>query len=594
MANQAKIFPVKGPIYIIAEVANAAQGEFAANLELIEAAKGAGADAIKFQFYKYDELATPGYGKYEIYKKTFYTFDERSRFVEKACECDLDVWIDIFDRWGLDAASRLKDKIFAVKIPPTVILDTELVNGILGLGLPAAIGVGGYEDEEIEDVLSAMSDFDNPVLLMYGFQGFPTPIEDASLGRVGHLKGKFGYQIGFADHVSAELGLAIHMPAYAFFAGCSVIEKHITLDRSDKGLDYYSALEPKEFRKMVENLSECVRIHGSGHITRAEKDYLAHATRITTMDSVRKGELILPEEVRFRRTNVSDALFPNEFDDYFPAIALRDISANVGVTKQDIRRSVAGVVVVCRLNSTRLPRKALLELNGVPAIERCLLNTLASKFSAMTILATSTDADDEELKNHTLNGMVKFFAGSANDPASRMYDAAKLYGLDYIVRVTGDSPAISYELIDLLLESHIRNKAEFSYLNNAPSGTRPEVISTNAIKKLRALINTDGYSEYLTIYFKNNPEHFSLNEVSAPKKYRFPQYRLNLDYLEDYELIKKVYEELDVGAESLSLTGVIEFLRKHPEVAEINAGIKPKYFDGEFAEFINNITKIKD
>jgi spore coat polysaccharide biosynthesis protein SpsF (cytidylyltransferase family) len=212
----------------------------------------------------------------------------------------------------------------------------------------------------------------------------------------------------------------------------------------------------------------------------------------------------------------------------------------------------------------------------------------------MTILATSTEEEDEELKNHTLKGTVKFFSGSANDPALRMYDAAKRYGLDFIVRVTGDSPAISYELIDLLLESHIRNKAEFSYFNNAPLGARPEVISTNAIKKLRTLANTDGYSEYLSIYFKNNPKHFSLNEVSTPKKYHFPQYRLNLDYPEDYKLLKNIYEELDIGAESVSLISIIEFLRRHPEVAEINSGIKPKYCEGEFAEFINNVTKIKD
>jgi N,N'-diacetyllegionaminate synthase len=246
------------------------------------------------------------------------------------------------------------------------------------------------------------------------------------------------------------------------------------------------------------------------------------------------------------------------------------------------------------MNSKRLPKKALLELNGVPAIERCLLNTLASKYSAMTILATSTEADDVELKKHTLEDKVKFFTGSANDPALRMYDAAKLNGLDYIVRVTGDSPAISYELIDLLIESHIRNKVEFSYYKDAPLGARPEVISTKAIKKLKTLINTDGYSEYLSIYFKNNPEHFKLNEVLVPKKYRFPQYRLNLDYPQDYELLKNIYEELNICAKPLSLTKIIEFFQNHPEKAEINNGIKPKYLDGEFAEFINKITKIKD
>lgn len=593
MDNKNQKFLLEKPVYIIAEIANSAQGKVELNFRLIEEAKKAGADAVKLQLYKYDVLSTPSYNKYEIYKRTFYSFEDRSKFIDHASGLGLDVWVDVFDRWGLEVAQAKKNKIYAVKIPPTIILDNKLVTGILELNLPVAIGVGGYEYKDIDFVLSGLSRFNNPVILMYGFQGFPTPEQDSSLSRIQSLKDKYGYQIGFADHVNADSEMALRMPEYAFFAGASVIEKHITLNRSVKGLDYYSALEPDEFKKMVDNLKRCQRIYGTNQITSTQKDYLIHTTRITTTKPIKLGELLFSKDIKFRRTDNTDALFPNEENSFFPAVALRDLDADSGVTREDIRKAVAGVVVVCRLNSTRLPRKAILELNGIPAIERCLLNTLASKHSAMTILATSTHPDDQELKNHTLNGKVKFFQGSEDDPAARMLDAAELYGLDFIVRVTGDSPLISYELIDFLLESHFHIGADFSYFKDTPLGVKPEVINKQAIKKLKSMTNTDGYSEYLTLYFKNNPDLFVLNEVAAPLSYRFGQYRLNLDYPKDYEVMKAIFENLNIGQEAVSLSSTIEFLQQNPDVAAINANIKPKYKDGEFAEFINKITKIK-
>lgn len=593
-ADKNKNFLSGKSVYIIAEIANAAQGKTETNIKLIEEASKAGADAVKLQLYKYDKLATPTYSKYKIYKETFYSLTERTRFIDKAKELGLDVWVDIFDRWGLKTAIKNKGKISTVKIPPTVILDEELVKDILELGFPTAVGVGGYEDKDIDFVLSQISGYKNPIILMYGFQGFPTQIKDTSLARIPHLKTKYGYTVGFADHIDACSELALRMPEYAFFAGASLIEKHITLNRSAKGLDYYSALEPHEFKKMVKNLKNCTTIYGKDRITSGQKDYLEHATRITASRFIKKGELIFSKDIKFRRTDNKKALLPTDTKNYFPALSVKNINKDAGITKKDVKKAKAGVVVVCRLDSQRLPNKALLELNGVPSIERCLLNTLESKYSSMTILATSTNARDRKLKKHTLNGKVKFFRGSEDDPAERMLKAAEKYGLDFIVRVTGDSPFISYELIDFLLKSHFQRVADFSYFKDAPLGVKPEVISTQAIKKLKSLTNTNGYSEYLTLYFKNNTKIFNLNEVSVPPQYLFPEYRLVLDYPEDYKVLNKIFTELKVGKEALPLTKALDFLKKKPEINAVNASIKSKYLSGELAKKLKKITTIRN
>jgi len=594
------IFSPEGKVYIIAEIANAAQGVFENNIKLINAASEAKADAVKFQFYKYDVLATPSFSRYNVYKRTFYTEAQRTQFIEKATKAGLDVWVDIFDQWGLKVAKKNIDKIHAVKIPPSVILDEDLVSGIMSLNLPTAIGVGGYEDGDIDFLLSLIECFSNPILLMYGFQGHPTPIEDTTLGRIQHLKNKYGHPVGYADHVEAGTEMSYKLPEYAFFAGANIIEKHIILDRTEKGdvgvdevLDYYSSLEPDEFVKFVSNIRRCEVTYGKKQITNVQKDYLKYATRTTTKKKYNLGNIVFKKDVLFRRTNESEALYPNELTDYIPGSAITEIDKDSGIAKEHIKKATIGIIVVCRLTSTRLKNKALLELNGLSAIERCLLNSLQASIPSYVILATSTTKEDSRLKNYTAKETVKFFQGSGDDPARRMYDAAKKFEIDIIVRVTGDSPLISYELIDYLIESHINEGADFSYYEDAPLGARPEVMNSFAIKKLLEQAQTKGYSEYLSLFFKNNSSIFALNAVKAPKEFSRPEYRLNLDYQEDYDLLTNIVKGLKVQKDPISLSSVISYIDKNPGILDLNNNVKSVYSVGKLKDELNRATVIK-
>ena len=149
----------KNSIYIIAEIANAAQGIVEENYKLIDAATQAGANAVKFQFYKYDEIATPNYEKYENFKRTFYTEKKRLGFIDYAHKKHIDVLVDIFDRWGLLVVQKGLKKIKAIKIPPGIFMDQELVAQILELGKPVLVGIGGYNDKEIYKLLEKVFNF---------------------------------------------------------------------------------------------------------------------------------------------------------------------------------------------------------------------------------------------------------------------------------------------------------------------------------------------------------------------------------------------------------------------------------------------------
>ena len=193
-------------------------------------------------------------------------------------------------------------------------------------------------------------------------------------------------------------------------------------------------------------------------------------------------------------------------------------------------------------------------------------------------MATSFENIDDDLEKEVIDG-VEFFRGSPENPAKRILDAAETYGLDYVVRVTGDSPLISYELLDQLIASHISNEADYSYIENAPLGLKSEVFNTSALQKLFDNLETEKYSEYLTLYFKNNPDVFSINAFTIVNKdiVRYKDARFNLDYEDDYAMLEKFFNKAD-SQDAIGLTDIVNILEQEPEIININSHIIPKYF----------------
>ena len=573
--------------YVIAEIANAAQGQYEKNFELIDSAKNAGADAVKIQLYKYDELCIPSYPKYDIYVNTFYTSEQRSEFIKYINKQGMDVWVDIFDKWGLQVAKDNIKYIKSIKIPSSVLLDQKLTKDICGLGVPIAIGVGGYYDEEIKKIIDQVY----PSFLMYGFQAFPTKIENISLARIPYLFAKFNIPVGFADHVDATKPIANYMPVYAYLLGATVIEKHIILDRVSDKIDNSAALEPTEFRYMVESIKEAYISYGSESVSDEERKYLDHAVKLTSTKYIPKDAFVTSNDVSLRRVKNTRAIDPSYVNNYVPGFAISDIQKDTEVTPLNIRPVNIGIAAVCRLHSKRLEKKGLLSLGSVSIIERCLLNCSQSKVKTV-VLTTSTDPQDDELCD-SLKGVMPpyhIYRGSPNDVARRILDMSREYKLDFVIRVTGDSPFISYELIDYMIDSHLESRADYTFMEGAPLGTKGEMMTVSALQILVDTFDTSEYGEYLSLYFKNNPEIFKINKFIVPEEFRM-DCRLNVDYPEDYELAKKIVEDLRIEYYSIPLLSVLSVLKKNPKWIDINKSIVPTYMSGELATKLNKVTK---
>ena len=233
--------------------------------------------------------------------------------------------------------------------------------------------------------------------------------------------------------------------------------------------------------------------------------------------------------------------------------------------------------VPCRLKSSRLPNKAIADINGVSSIERCLLNTTNIQSVDKVVLATSTNVEDDVLENHTLDGKVELARGSEEDVLERFIPVIDKYDPEFIMRITGDCPTVSYELADILIRSHIESGADVTLTKSkVPLGINSEVYSTRAIRKLRELFPVTNSSEYLIYYFLNNPTIFKINQVEAPEEF-IHNWRLTLDESNDLELFQLLFEDLGIGKEAISFQSVVDFFRRNPNAPLINLSNEVKY-----------------
>jgi spore coat polysaccharide biosynthesis protein SpsF (cytidylyltransferase family) len=178
--------------------------------------------------------------------------------------------------------------------------------------------------------------------------------------------------------------------------------------------------------------------------------------------------------------------------------------------------------------------------------------------------------------HNTLGGRVGFFAGDADDVLRRFVDAAIKNEIDVVVRVTGDNPLVSHEWIDRLVESHFEIGADYSCLDDPTLGLGSEVMNVSSMKRILDHFGGAPHSEYMTWYFTNNPDRFSINRLKVePKENR--QYRLTLDYDEDLLLFRNVFERLGQPTEAVSMADIYRVLDDNPDLPKINLHRTPVY-----------------
>lgn len=252
-------------------------------------------------------------------------------------------------------------------------------------------------------------------------------------------------------------------------------------------------------------------------------------------------------------------------------------------------------LIQVRMSSSRFPGKALCDIDGITTTEHVINSLKMSRKIDEIILATSIDPGDDPLEALAKENNISFFRGYLNNIAKRFLGASQKFNADMIVRITGDCPFVSYELVDLLIDSHLKTNADYSGFETGklPVGVGSEVFSVKALKRLVQFDMDFDYSEYMTFYFKNNPQVFSISIVSVPNEFQYPEYRLTFDYKEDLKMFNQLSLKIKEKNLARSLSNILLVLKECPEIAKLNSHLTLKYqTDKQLVDKINKATII--
>jgi spore coat polysaccharide biosynthesis protein SpsF len=249
-----------------------------------------------------------------------------------------------------------------------------------------------------------------------------------------------------------------------------------------------------------------------------------------------------------------------------------------------------GIVIQAHMGSTRLPGKVMLPLAGKPVlwhdVERCKQTKLADA----VIVATSVEPADDVIVTFCKENNIACFRGSDADVLSRFVGAADAFGLDAVMRVTSDCPLIEPEVIDQVIARFLEGGYDYAanYINYENLSPRParvpafphgfeiEMFSTASLKRAVSESSDPWQHEHLTYVWQNADGSFKL----APTVVASPEYqkdfRLTLDYPEDYALFEKMYAMFYREGSIVNVHEVFSYLEAHPEVAALNESRKQK------------------
>lgn len=247
------------------------------------------------------------------------------------------------------------------------------------------------------------------------------------------------------------------------------------------------------------------------------------------------------------------------------------------------------VAITVRSSSSRLPKKAFLKVGKQSIIEWCIDNCKSSKIRNKSIVvATTCKREDRKLKYISRKKNISFFAGSEKNIVNRMLKLMVKKKAKYLIRVTGDSPLIDSNLINILIK-----KTKFNYdfvcFKNGPLGIKPELISKNSIKKL-CKYNSTKNCEYLSLFYKNNPKHFKIKYEKFYKGNNYNKLRLNIDYKEDLKLHKKLIYKLK--SKNYNLENILKLYNAQRKLFDCNSNINPVYEKGKLAIELKSLTKL--
>jgi N,N'-diacetyllegionaminate synthase len=244
--------------YFIAEAGLNHNGDIQIAKKLIENAKNAGADAIKFQTYKTEEFLSNSSEYFKFFKNVELTYDDFKELNDFSKKIGITFFSAPFD---IESANFLdKIDVPCFKIASGEITNIPLLKHIAKMGKPMIISTGLCNMKEVEDAVNTCIEEGNSQLaLFHCVANYPTQPEEVNLTAMETMREKFNIPIGFSDNGESTL-----VDLAAVSLGANLIEKHYTLKKDMEGPDHFFSIEPSRMKKLIEEIRVIEKMRGNG------------------------------------------------------------------------------------------------------------------------------------------------------------------------------------------------------------------------------------------------------------------------------------------------------------------------------------------
>lgn len=304
-----RIISENSPTFIIAEMSANHLMDFDRAVAIMQAAKDSGADAIKIQTYTPDTITLnsedpcfqitqgtiwDGTTLHKLYQTAYTPWEWQPRLQKIAEEMGLVFFSSPFDLTSIDFLEEMDIPVY--KVASFEINDIPFIKKIAELGKPIIMSTGIAYLEDIELALKTCKEAGNEnVILLKCTSAYPAPYEDINLKTIPSMKEVFDCLVGLSDHT---MGSAVAGAGVAL--GAKVVEKHLTLSRSDGGADAAFSMEPEEFKIMTDNIRMIEKAVGrvSYDLTDKQKGSRDHARSLFVAMDMKAGDVFTPENLR--------------------------------------------------------------------------------------------------------------------------------------------------------------------------------------------------------------------------------------------------------------------------------------------------------
>jgi sialic acid synthase SpsE len=307
------------PAFIIAELAWAHDGSIDKAIRIAEGAATAGADAFSihvtslgdYMVRQYGNAGTVSAGKpadaiFAYLEQINLPPDQVRRLVRAVRQRRMAACLMPNDHPSLALCRELGPDAFVLS--PASFVEDDFVDAVGASGVPVILRIGGATLEEIDATVGRLRRAGaRDLLLLHGFQTYPTRLEETNLRVLTVLGQMFDCPTGLADHLDGGDPLAITIPALAIAVGAVALEKHITWDRAERGEDFESALNPEQFAAFVRYVRQAETALGAAAMPEFSADVVRYRNvvrkRVVAAADLQGGTILEPHHLACKRSD---------------------------------------------------------------------------------------------------------------------------------------------------------------------------------------------------------------------------------------------------------------------------------------------------